>query len=214
MEGIKRPYRRTARPFINGNYPWGRRTYIRHRRFAQDPTMYVRGFRLLQNDLERLFEYIEPGDDNLKCYSFRVYEMLLRACVEVEANCKAILRENDYPAKKQWTMHDYSKINSSHNLSSFEVKLPYWHGERMARSSHGITRITSRSMTVREGSRRPPLSPRSTLALQARTNRSRISLPSASLDSEQRSSLQWHTRRTTRSRTSLTPLVLYPRVTV
>jgi hypothetical protein len=98
--------------------------------------MYVRGFRLLQNDLERLFEYIEPGDDNLECYSFRVYELLLRACVEVEANCKAILRENGY-RKQRLTMDDYSKINTSHRLSSFEVKLPYWHGKQRTRKPFG-----------------------------------------------------------------------------
>jgi hypothetical protein len=134
MEGIKKPYRRTARPFMNGNYPWGPGTYIRHPRFAQEPEMYVRGFRLLQKDLEHLFEYIEPSDDNLKCYSFRVYELLLRACVEVEANCKAILRENAYPGEKRWTMRDYRKIETSHHLSAFDVKLPHWHGEQRIRT--------------------------------------------------------------------------------
>jgi hypothetical protein len=137
MEGIKKPYRRTARPFMNGNYPWGPGTYIRHPRFAQEPEMYVRAFRLLQKDLEHLFEYIEPGDDNLKCYSFRVNELLLRACVEVEANCKAILRENCYPEERWWTMADYRKINGSHHLSAFEVKLPYWHGEQRIRRPFG-----------------------------------------------------------------------------
>jgi hypothetical protein len=97
--------------------------------------MYIRGFCLLQKDLEHLFEYIEPGDDNLESYSFRVHELLLRACVEVEANCKAILRENDYPKdeKGRWNMADYKKINTSHRLSSFSVKLPYWHGEQRIR---------------------------------------------------------------------------------
>jgi len=83
MEGITRPYRRTTRPFMNAGYPWGRQSYICHPRFAQEPEMYVREFRLLQKDLDRLFEYIEPSDDNVQCYSFRVYELLLRACVEV-----------------------------------------------------------------------------------------------------------------------------------
>jgi hypothetical protein len=135
MEGIMRPYRRTARPFMNAGYPWGPQSYICHPRFAQEPEMYVRGFRLLQKDLEHLFEYIEPSDDNLQCYSFRVYELLLRACVEVEANCKAILRENSYPEnkKKWWTMDDYIKIDISHQLSAFEVKLPHWHGEQRIR---------------------------------------------------------------------------------
>jgi hypothetical protein len=101
--------------------------------------MYIRGFFLLQKDLEHLFEYIEPGDDNLKCYSIRVHELLLRACVEVEANCKAILRENGYPKRKKklWTMDDYRKVNYSHRLFSFDVKLPYWRGEQRIRRPFG-----------------------------------------------------------------------------
>jgi hypothetical protein len=99
--------------------------------------MYIRGFRLLQKDLEHLFEYIEPSDDNLKCYSLRVHELLFRACVEVEANCKAILRDNGYPQEKRWTMADYYKVDQSHYLSLFEVKLPHWHGERGIRKPFG-----------------------------------------------------------------------------
>lgn len=127
--GISKPYRRTVRPFMHDAYPY-KPEYVLHSRFAEEPEMYVRAFRLLQKDLEHLFEYIEPSDDNLKCYSFRVYELLLRACIEVEANCKAILRENGYPQGKWWTMADYYKIDSSHFLSSFEVALPHWHGEK------------------------------------------------------------------------------------
>jgi hypothetical protein len=78
--------------------------------------------------MQKLFDYIEPADNNLSCYSYRVHELLLRACVEIEANCKAILTENGYTKSGDMTMDDYKKINVSHRLSSYEVKVPFWNG--------------------------------------------------------------------------------------
>src|SRR5262249_48560363 len=49
--GIERPYRRTVRPhFLHPGHPWNS-AYVRHPKFALEPEMYVRGFRLLQKDL-------------------------------------------------------------------------------------------------------------------------------------------------------------------
>jgi hypothetical protein len=133
MPGVKRPYRRTVRAFANGTYTGGDQRYVLHPKFAQDTDMYARGFLLLQKDLGELFEYIEPSDQNGQCYSFRIHELLLRACVEVEANCKAILKENGYRKRGNWTMSDYKKINVSHHLSSFDVELPVWQGTKKIR---------------------------------------------------------------------------------
>jgi hypothetical protein len=134
--GILQPYKRTCRQFIDGNYSaGGRSVYILHPKFANSPEHYVRGFLLLQKDLQMLFDYVEPADENLKCYSYRIHELLLRACVEVEANCKAILLENGYSRKSSdLDMQDYKKINASHLLSSYNVKVPYWHGTKNLRS--------------------------------------------------------------------------------
>jgi hypothetical protein len=103
-----RPHPRTCRPFVGSDYAGsGRWIYIRHRRFALSPEHYIRAFLLIQKDLQELFDYVEPSDINLPCYSFRIHALLLRACVEVEANCKAILRENGYATKEgKWTMRD------------------------------------------------------------------------------------------------------------
>jgi len=84
VAGIKRPYRRTARAFANGLYTGGDQRYLYHAKFARDADMYARGFSLIQADLRKLFEYIEPSDQNCNCYSFRIHELLFRACVEVE----------------------------------------------------------------------------------------------------------------------------------
>ena len=126
--------RRTARPFVGGDYFRGisvHSAYISHPQFATDTVRYVRAFLLLQNDL-LLFDYNEPADQNCDCYSFRAHEILLRASIEVEANCKAILVENGYKKigkkARDLTVDDYKKIEFSHRLSGFQVKIPNWHG--------------------------------------------------------------------------------------
>jgi len=89
---IKRPYHRTCRQFVDGEYAEGGRwRYLVHPLFALSPAPYVRAYLLLLKDLRDLFDYVEPADTNLRCYSFRIHALLLRACVEVEANFKAIL---------------------------------------------------------------------------------------------------------------------------
>ncbi len=136
MPGIPQPYRRTARQFVAGDYfraggypdGGGTSSYITHPAFAKAPDKYVRAFLLLQDDLKRLFEYVEPTDANSECYSFRIHEILLRGCIEVEANCKAVLEENGYQRRGDWNISDYKKIEESHRLSAFQVKIPIWHG--------------------------------------------------------------------------------------
>lgn len=132
---VSKPYRRNVRQFTNGSYSEsGKWMYILHPKFAQDPDKYVRGFLLLLKDVQELFDYVEPSDQNLRTHSFRIHELLLRSCVEVEANCKAILSENGYSKSSDWNMADYRKINTTHRLSSYKVKVPYWTGAQNIRS--------------------------------------------------------------------------------
>jgi hypothetical protein len=133
--GIDRPYRRTCRQFVSGKYDgMTPRSYIHHPRFAKSPEHYIRAFLLIQKDLHTLFDYVEPADKNLECYSYRIHELLLRASIEVEANCKAILEENGYKTKARWDTRDYRKIEQSHRLSKYEVKLPIWSGNHNVRT--------------------------------------------------------------------------------
>lgn len=131
---IIRPYRRVCRQFSDGSYySSGKSRYILHPDFAKSPEHYVRAFLLVQKDLLELFDYIEPADANLSCHSFRTHELLLRACVEVEANCKAILAENGYTKSGDLNMTDYKKLNRTHRLSSYEVRIPTWYGNSAVR---------------------------------------------------------------------------------
>lgn len=132
---IEKPYRRTCRQLSDGSYAHGGNgRYIKHREYAQAPEHYVRAFFLIQSDMLKLFEYVEPSKKNLGCYSYRIHELLLRTCVEVEANLKAILLENGYQKSGNLNMGDYVKINRSHRLSSYRVKTPHWReNERIVR---------------------------------------------------------------------------------
>jgi len=111
--------------------------YVLHTEFARNPTPYIRVFNLLLKDLGKLFEFVEPCDANSSTYSARTLELLLRACVEVEANLKAILRENGYqPAVKgkHLNMRDhYVKVEQSHRLSSYAIEIPEWRGSKRIR---------------------------------------------------------------------------------
>jgi len=105
-----------------------------HPKFAQSPGHYVRAFLLILKDLQELFDYVEPADKNIACYSYRIHALLLRACVEVEANCKAILKENGYSKSGDWNMNDYKKIEKTHLLSDYQVKVPHWTGTKSTRT--------------------------------------------------------------------------------
>jgi hypothetical protein len=49
--------------------------------------------------------------------------------VEIEANFKAIMIENGYSKAGNLNIKDYEKVNSTHRLSSYKVKLPIWNGD-------------------------------------------------------------------------------------
>ena len=126
---INRPYKRTCRQFVDGSYTEGGcGQYMIHPHFANSPSHYVRAFLLILKDLQELFDYVEPADENLSCYSYRIHSLLMRSCIEIEANCKAILQENGYTKATDMNMGDYRKIEVTHLLSSYEIKIPHWSG--------------------------------------------------------------------------------------
>ena len=79
--------------------------------------------RLIIDDLERLFEFIEPHTDNESVFSHRIYELLLRTCTEVESCCKGILLANGHAANN---MEDYKKLEQSSRLSEYIVHYANW----------------------------------------------------------------------------------------
>ena len=131
---LTNPYKRTCRPFSDGTYLChGNWLYIMHRDFANEPQHYVRAFEVIQKDLQEIFDYVEPSDTNLSCYSYRIHALHVRTCIEIEANCRAILEENGYSAKGDWNMNDYRKLDKTHHLSAYEVMSPIWQGKKNLR---------------------------------------------------------------------------------
>lgn len=133
-----KPFHRNYRGFVNGsNSGFSQWAYIVDRDYSESPEHYVRAFLLIQDDLRKLFEYIEPSDSNLCTYSYRIHELFMRTCIEIEANFKAILKENIYnPTNKKgksilekyWNIHNYKIINKTHHLSSYKMHIPIWDG--------------------------------------------------------------------------------------
>ena len=94
--------------------------YIQDADYAKNPEHYVRAFILIQNELQSIFEYVEPADESLTAFSYRMHALLMRACVELEANFKAILEENTFtpPANRPLNIEHYRKVDATHHLSS------------------------------------------------------------------------------------------------
>jgi hypothetical protein len=134
MNQLKTPYHRTIRPFVSSGL-YEPTDYIQFLGYSESPKYYIRAFQLIQKDLIELFDFIEPATGNLKCYSFRIHQLLARVCIEVESNFRGILEENSYPPKKKgyWNMADYKKLNKTHKLSFYKVKVPNFHGKESVR---------------------------------------------------------------------------------
>lgn len=131
----KIPFRRIARPFAGNDWNWTgpgsiETSYVRQDGFkAPDRLSLIRSFRLLNDDLARIFEFVEPDGRNSEAFSHRSYELLLRACTEVESHCKAILRANSLsePTKRPfWNQSNYRQIDGAMKLSGYKVRLPIW----------------------------------------------------------------------------------------
>ena len=129
MVSFSKPFHRNYRAMKpgpqSGYSGWA---YIQDRDYAKNAEHYVRAFILIQNDLQSIFEYVEPSDECRTAYSYRIHALLMRTCVELEANFKAILEENTFtpPANRSQNIRDYRKVDATHHLSSYEVMLPIW----------------------------------------------------------------------------------------
>jgi hypothetical protein len=134
---LTQPYRRLIRPFVLGprvepDYLGASSTksYVSDSRNARDRIDFVRAYRLLEDDLIDIFDYVEPAEANLPTYSHRTYQLLLRACTEFEANAKAVLNANSYHKSSNLNVKDYHKLEAACRLSEYAVMTPVWAGAR------------------------------------------------------------------------------------
>jgi hypothetical protein len=110
---------------------------MRHPAYAESPQRFVQGYLVIQKDFARILEYVEPDNKNGGVFGYRIHELLMRTCVEVEANFKAILKANLFTKPDRWTMKDYSRVEHSHRLSSYQTLLHTWRGSMSEFSPFG-----------------------------------------------------------------------------
>lgn len=141
---FNKPFHRNYRPvkesYNSGYSDWA---YIIDKDYAQQPEQYTRAFLIIQNDIMKLFEFVEPADDNNKTFSYRIHELFIRVCIEIEANFKAILKENIFNPinksgktrpEKEWNINDYKLINKTHHLDDYSIEFPIWKGQKNKRA--------------------------------------------------------------------------------
>lgn len=128
--GQPKPFHRVYRPvreqLPNAGYSsWA---YIIDPDYAKYPDHYVRALNIIQDDLRNIFEYIEPSPHCSGAYSYRTHALLMRTCIEIEANFKAILQENIFTVSPETRLNigHFRKVDESHHLSSFKIMLPIW----------------------------------------------------------------------------------------
>jgi hypothetical protein len=75
-----KPYHRMRRGIKDGlNSRYSSWAYIKHKAYAKEPTHFIRAYLIIQNDLEKLFEFVEPSDESLRTYSYRIDELCTAA---------------------------------------------------------------------------------------------------------------------------------------
>lgn len=72
----------------------------------------TKAYSLLESDLIKTFDYVEPVDQNKDTYSHRFYEIILRCGTEFENVCRQILKLNGSTEKEieDSNIEDYFKI--------------------------------------------------------------------------------------------------------
>jgi hypothetical protein len=123
---INKPYFRIIKPNRNNEF-YGE--YIYDPLYSNDRNSLARAYKLIENDFEKLFEYIEPSDLNLATFSHRTYELFLRACTEFETNCRRILDANSYSGRKVFIIREFHNINKAMALHNYEVIISGWDGQ-------------------------------------------------------------------------------------
>lgn len=125
------PFHRCYRPLVRRiNSGATEYDYLNDDDYAKKPYLFTRAFEELQDEIKVIFSYVEPSYHNRKTYSYKIQQLFIRVCIELEANFKAIFNENKYSKEEsRWNINDYWKINVSHRLSEYQAIMPTWEGK-------------------------------------------------------------------------------------
>jgi hypothetical protein len=79
--------------------------------------------------MREVFRFVEPRAENLHVFGHEIRQLLVLACNEVEAQCKAVLRANGYAPRaangglRRLTMRDYFRVSQPLRLDEWRVTL-------------------------------------------------------------------------------------------
>ena len=83
----------------------------------------ISSYLLMKNGLTRIFDFIEPSQNNMSSYSHENYNLLLRACMEFEALAKLVFAENGCNLGDKGSIARYSDLEGPMRLSEYQVAL-------------------------------------------------------------------------------------------
>lgn len=129
---LNKPFRRIYRPVKDRDYG-----YLRDNLYAENRLQLSRAYLNIERKLKDIFDYIEPAECNLSVFSFELYSLMLRACTEVELNCKAIMEANGVE-KDHFSMNEYVKLEKSSKLSQYTIKYKHLRCRSNNRVSYNI----------------------------------------------------------------------------
>jgi hypothetical protein len=101
--------------------------YVLDERYSTDRTELIRAYNIIEKDIKKLLEFVEPCNKNAETYSLKAYELLIRIATEFESNCKLILKANGYlGTSRDMNILDYKKLNIPLKLSEYKVIMESW----------------------------------------------------------------------------------------
>ena len=83
----------------------------------------------LTRQLQRICETIHPSGDTFNAYGHEIRNLLILACIEVEAHWRGVLNANGVSKPDdRFSTNDYVKLASSMRLSECSVSFPFYPG--------------------------------------------------------------------------------------
>lgn len=84
-------------------------------------------FHIIISDFQIILNFIEPSDENLKTFSHRIFELLLRTATSFEAVSKRILIHDGYRTRpEKMNIKDYFTLNKAYKLSKYDLTIDSW----------------------------------------------------------------------------------------
>lgn len=78
---------------------------------------------ILTDMLDQILNTIFPSTENLKAYGYNIRNLLVLACIEVEAQLIGIMKSNELAQKTRYTTNDYFKLKHPLHLHEYSTNL-------------------------------------------------------------------------------------------